>query len=412
MRTIFRQAMTFLLILLLSLCACRQEQSAVLDEPQISVDKGAVLDKTSCRIQEKQVEEPDVQPEQQVFSEEAKNSLLWLRDGMDFPQTMFGAAYLGYVEGAQEGSKADFHTRISEVQQTMFQAMMWKYPFMREINENHIIGSEGHLYCIVPIDENATVSINRVQWNAATRKDEVTEVLYRSETGEPVLLFANLDGVAYESDTQIFITDNSGNTCQWEPSMDGMSRLASCVTETGESMMFDFTEYGWQSFPVELAPWLADGWSGPTALGLTNADIIGSAWTVHTTAGDSGSFATFYLWFFTGDETGGQADLYWVYDDNTDVTQYDEVWNGFWTIQTILDGPSYVTLTLSLEGGKNYGVTDGPTYITETYPILISPSGEEMLIGKGTNNICLPFMKQYSTASSVLSLMENGQYTE
>ena len=55
--------------------------------------------------------------------------------------------------------------------------------------------------------------INRVQWNEKTKTDEVTDVLYRSESGEPVLLFANLDGIAYEADTQVFITDNNGNRC-------------------------------------------------------------------------------------------------------------------------------------------------------------------------------------------------------
>ena len=86
-----------------------------------------------------------------------------------------------------------------------------------------MIGGAGYLYCIVPVDENATVAINRVQWNEKTQTDEVTEVLYRSESGEPVLLFANLDGVAYEADTQVFITDNNGNTCECYHSLDAMS---------------------------------------------------------------------------------------------------------------------------------------------------------------------------------------------
>ena len=51
------------------------------------------------------------------------------------------------------------------------------------------------------------------------------------------------------------------------------------------------------------------------------------------------------------------------------------MWSGIWAIQTIPDGPSYVTLSLSLVGGNNYGVTDGPMYLCETYPLLISPSG-------------------------------------
>ena len=53
---------------------------------------------------------------------------------------------------------------------------------------------------------------------------------------------------------------------------------------------------------------------------------------------------------------------------------------------------SYVTVSLSLVGGDNSGVTDGPYYISETYPILMSPSGEEMVIGAGENEVSLPFM--------------------
>ena len=44
------------------------------------------------------------------------------------------------------------------------------------------------------------------------------------------------------------------------------------------------------------------------------------------------------------------------------------MWSGSWTIRTIPDGPSYVTLNLSRVGGKNYGATDGPMYLCETYP--------------------------------------------
>ena len=69
-----------------------------------------------------------------------------------------------------------------------------------------LVGGAGHLYCIVPVDENASVSINRMEWNKNTCAFEVSNVLYRSETGEPVLLLANLDGVAYEADTQVLIT--------------------------------------------------------------------------------------------------------------------------------------------------------------------------------------------------------------
>ena len=176
-------------------------------------------------------EDVDTQPVQYGFSQEAETALGWLRDRIDFPMTMFGAAYLGYVGGLfDEGFAAGFPAWLWETNE----AMLLEYPFIAEIDEEHIIGGAGHLYCIVPVDENATVAINRVQWNEATQTDEVTEVLYRSESGEPELLFANLDGVAYEADTQVFITDNSGNTCEWYPSLDAMSYLAPCISEAGD----------------------------------------------------------------------------------------------------------------------------------------------------------------------------------
>ena len=71
--------------------------------------------------------------------------------------TMFGAAYLGYVGGLfDEGFEAGFPAWLWETNE----AMLLEYPFIAEIDEEHMIGGAGHLYCIVPVDENATVAIN------------------------------------------------------------------------------------------------------------------------------------------------------------------------------------------------------------------------------------------------------------
>mgnify|MGYP003106511339 FL=1 len=390
-------ALMLALILLLSLCACVQKTQTEPNESRTSTDKVKMPTKPDKKTPEKQPEEAplqndmrdrtsrdeasDTQPVQYGFSQEAETSLGWLRDRIDFPMTMFGAAYLGYVGGLfEEGFEA---------------GMLLEYPFITEIDEDHIIGGAGYLYCIVPVDENATVAINRVQWNEKTQTDEVTEVLYRSESGEPVLLFANLDGVAYEADTQVFITDNNGNTCEWYPSLDAMSYLAPCISEAGDYLSFDFTEYAWYNAPAEFSAWLADGWSGMTALGLAGSQRDGMGWITETMVGESSRYAYFSLRFYLEDETGGTVDLNWGYEDSD---EFEEMWSGFWTIQTILDGPSYVTLSLSLVGGNNYGVTDGPMYLCETYPLLISPSGTELLVGAGESGICLPFMSQSTTA--------------
>ena len=410
MKTTHQQVLALLLALalLLSLCACGQNTQTETDEPKISTDTADLPAKADKNAPENQPEEAISQsgmsdrasrdeamatpPAQYAFSQEAETSLEWLRDRIDFPTTMFGAAYLGYVGGLfEEGFEAGFPSWLLETNE----AMLLEYPFIAEIDEGHIIGGAGHLYCIVPVDENATVAINRVQWNEKTQTDEVTEVLYRSESGEPVLLFANLDGVAYEADTQVFITDNNGNTCEWEPSLDATSHLAPCISEAGDYLSFDFTEYAWYNAPAEFSAWLADGWSGMTALGLAGSQRDGMGWITETMVGETSRYACFSLRFYPEDETGGTVDLNWAYEGSDDFT---EMWSGFWTIQTIPDGPSYVTLSLSLVGGKNYGVTDGPMYLCETYPLLISPSGTELLVGAGESGICLPFMSQSTTA--------------
>ena len=410
MKTTHQQVLALLLALalLLSLCACGQNTQTEPDEPKISTDTADLPAKADKNAPENQPEEAISQsgmsdrtsrdeamatpPVQYAFSQEAETSLEWLRDRIDFPTTRFGAAYLGYVGGLfEEGFEAGFPSWLLETNE----AMLLEYPFIAEIDEEHIIGGAGHLYCIVPVDENATVAINRVQWNEKTHTDEVTEVLYRSESGEPVLLFANLDGIAYEADTRVFITDNNGNTCEWYPSLDAMSYLAPCISEAGDYLSFDFTEYAWYNAPAEFSAWLADGWSGMTALGLAGSQRDGMGWITETMVGETSRYAYFSLRFYLEDETGGTVDLNWVYEDSD---EFEEMWSGFWTIQTIPDGPSYVTLSLSLVGGNSYETSDGPFYMSETYPLLISPSGTELLVGAGESGICLPFMSQSTTA--------------
>ena len=400
-------ALLLTLVLLLTLCACAQERQT---EPEKAINNTAgdvPQTKTGGRMPDKLPEEPaprgeewSAQPARQTFSPEAETALGFLRDRIDFPATMFGAAYLGYVGGLfEEGFAAGFPAWLRETNE----AMLGRYPFIAEIDENHIAGGAGHLYCIVPVDENATVSINRMLWNDEKQINEISEVLYRSETGEPVLLFANLDGMAYVSDTQVLITDNSGNTCEWYPAVDAASydgaiscgQIRPCLSEAGDNVLFDFTEYAWQNAPQYLAPWLADGWSGMTALGLAGSQSTGTGWYTHTMAGETGAYADFSLRFYPGGETGGAVELNWTYEAADD---FEEMWSGFWTMETVLDGPSYVTVSLSLVGGVSYGVTDGPYYLCETYPLLISPSGEELLIGAGEIGICLPFMSQSTTA--------------
>lgn len=393
MRRTTKQVIAFFLtlVLMLSLCACGQKPQTGTVGPDVSAGEETRPDATDKKKPEKPRPVsggPSEQPAQAGFSAEAEQALIWLRERMDFPQTMFGAAFLGYTGEASDGdwlSEAD-------------QAMLQQYPFISEIDTEHTIGNDDYLYCLVPLDENATVSVNLMRWDPKSDTEEIIEVLYRSEVGDPVLLFAagGDDVYAYLSYIQVQIVDNAGNSCVWEPQLyTSTGHIVPCFSENGEYLSFDFSEYGWQDVSSELAPWLSDGYSGVYSWGLEGC------WTTQAAAWDTGRTANYYLWFFPEDENGGSVDLDWQYE-GSDL--FEEMWGGYWKITSVMDGPSYVTISLSLVGGENYGVTDGPYYISETYPLLISPSGEEMVLGAGENGVSLPFMPQDDPQPYTLTL--------
>ncbi len=330
--------------------------------------------------------------EESARTGEGADSLALLRQSMNEQEVSFGTAYLGYVGGLfEEGFAKAFPTWLEENKETLLE----EYPFIREIDQEHMIGRAGCLYCIVPEDENATVSINRVTWNEKTQRSEVTEVLYRAESGEPVLLFANTDEIYNDADTQVFVTDSEGNTVEWYPSLDEAGNVWPCIRDDGTYASWDFTEYQYQT-DSGLEAWQRDGWLGPTDLGLAGEESAGQTWTVTGAAWESGRRASFSLCFYPGDEDGGRVDLDWHYAGETEE---QEQWAGFWMLQTQMDQPSYVNISLSLVGGKSYADTDGPMYISETYPVLVDLSGMHLVIGRGASGICLPFMTQADLAT-------------
>ncbi len=314
---------------------------------------------------------------------------------------VFDTAYLGYVGGLfDEGFDEGFPKWLKENNE----ALLNKYPYIAEIDKEHIIGGAGHLYLIAPTDRNATLSINRIEWNEEKQDYEPTEVIYRSESGEPILLFANLDGVAYEPDTQVFITDNSGNTCEWYPSLDAMSYIVPCSAENGTCLSKDLSLYS-HGLSAKYAEWLNDGWLGPTALGLAGSDTSGIIWFIDDTAWETNRKASFMLTFYPMDGAEGKVELDWLYEGEK---EFEEQWSGFWSLETELDSPSLLTLSLSRVGGENFNAADGPMYISGTYPIMISRSGEELIFARDKDQASLPFMAQNTQICTLYA----GTWTE
>lgn len=159
-------------------------------------------------------------------------SLAIFRQTMVETPQLFAAAYFGYVS-----QDADPFAVMQESAPQLCEDL----PFLLAIREENIAGDFGHLFCIVPADENATVAVNRRPWNPQNESYDEPEVLYRSESGTPILVMCpNEDWIA---DTEISITDSSGSVSVWSPYLNPDYSLSTLRNDKGENLIFDFTAY-------------------------------------------------------------------------------------------------------------------------------------------------------------------------
>ncbi len=159
-------------------------------------------------------------------------SLVIFRQAMIETPQRFAAAFFGYApQGADPFA----------VMQKAAPRLCEDLPFLSAIREENVIGTFGYLFCIVPADEKATVAVNRRPWNAQTESYEDPEVLYRSESGSPILVMCpNEDWLP---DTEVIITDASGTVTVWSPYLDPDCCISALRNDNGENLIFDFTSY-------------------------------------------------------------------------------------------------------------------------------------------------------------------------
>lgn len=189
-------------------------------------------------------------------------SLVIFRQAMTETPQLFAAAFFGYAP-QESAERADPFAVMQEAAPLLCKDL----PFLLKIDQDHILGVEGQLFCVVPADENATVAVNRGRWNEETEMFECADVIYRSESGEPILLMCNSSSP--DPDTEIAITDSNGTVAVWYPHMDSSYSVASLCDENGESLIFDFTSYDELPDP---------GWN----YGIDSSGLVGTwelAWT-------------------------------------------------------------------------------------------------------------------------------------
>lgn len=212
----------------------------------------------------------------------------------------------------------------------------------------------GQLLCIVPRDPAATVCVNLACWEDGVLVSE--EVLYRSESGDPIMLLTDLSEYAL---TTVLVMDSDGRGISWSPYL-GYYEALPDGGYAGHLVM-DFSPVSEKS-PYELA--LRQGWQAPQI-----GDLAGCFWL---SAFDYG------LELQPDSIPGGNGGNAIIYDVGEDGS-LAESYRGSWSYEEGM-------LRLSLLPLHDSGIP-----IDDMFPVLLDPWGEGTLwIGRSASGIGLP----------------------
>ncbi len=247
-------------------------------------------------------------------------------------------------------------------------------PFIAEIPAERILGgSYGALYCIVPRDDDTALAVNRIKWESTFDRGvcpQNQEVLYRSEHGEPLLVFSICEEFPDEPNIEVNVTPNGDDTVTWYPVLD---EYESIVLPTGlyhYPTMMDFSFFGCIDGldSPEFGGEGDDFWLPPTDLGLDNSDWVFEDW---------------YIELRMNDSTPGYAGSVQIFLQPAHAKPYDLLYGGQWR----MEGDN-LRLELSM---------DGNVWSREAFPVLIDPSGDYLYIQQAQNGQCPPFFPEDTT---------------
>jgi hypothetical protein len=209
-------------------------QEEMTDEPEsVDVPEDEILNEEL--VDDELTEESD---ELSESDSETSDDLEFHRQVLANENSMCGVIFLGYVDAAKGSlveNEAYFASVLEENECDTYFKFVYNIPDERIIETEN--GSE--LYCIYPLDPNASVAVSESIFNTETLETETGAVLYRSDYGDPILLRCNASELVY--DTQIGIVDNQGNVLSWQPGISLMDGKVSLPAEA--PYIFDSTNY-------------------------------------------------------------------------------------------------------------------------------------------------------------------------
>ena len=280
-------------------------------------------------------------------------SLAQLREeAMDLPSYLFAAAYIGSSAGGPD----DLELPLQEWVRTAAPELCAQYPFVQNIPRERVVGNGGSLFCVVPRDPDATLAVNRIRWNPQNEDYDNLEVLYRSESGDPILLYACADmGESPYPDTEVIVTDSTGKTVTWYP-IYGITALPYDY-EYDLPLGYSFTvcdeDYGGDMIEESM-------WTTPTAEQLARY-----VWTWQGDLAEQPAMATMSLTQGGGAEPGQITFTWWYTKDYGDP---QEIYEGSWSLT---DGGEYIDLTMTRSGGRQYTKGEPPTTVSGMFPVQV-----------------------------------------
>lgn len=315
------------------------------------------------------------------------DSLDLLRQELDERQQdeRFAVAYIGDIDGDLSDLAIPLRDWINDTAP----GLCAQYTFVRNIPQERVVGDSGSLFCVVPRDPNATVAVNRVRWNEAKGGYETLEVLYRSESGDPILLFVSNDlGTVPTDTTELLLTDSHPDTLSWYP-IPGIVALPYDY-ENDRKLAYDFTFYsqeGNDGFGSDI------GWTCPTGSQLTQEVW---AWQGNT---DKPALATLELHANSSQEGDwGTATFTWWYE--SDFVTPEEVYTGDWGLTGNGEYSGVIMLDLTRTGGKRYTPGETERIIHDGFIVQVPMAFEDytyLSIDKGQHGSYLPVQTEPDT---------------
>ncbi len=274
-------------------------------------------------------------------------------------ESAFGEAFIGYIEGPMGTGYKDFFEE---------RGYMEKYPFIADIPYERYVETDGNeMYCIVPKDKGSSVSVT--EWIDSPKGGRYGKVLYKSDSGEPILITCNKkSGVP---NVKVVIVDSDGKVFEFSPVYNAdLDWLY--VYETPEAHSYDFTVYD-KNASDDI---------------LVFEDLIGDWAGFYSPDGKSEIQFHFQFYraaygepcvtFWYGKDYG----IYTEYYEGYAYEQYDE--NGEFTGSLILE--------LTLTQGTN-SAEKGQILLMSTYEFRRATWDENWIVASCTGGI--PLMEEY-----------------